>query len=40
MGDVLFTLICFCNSQDIYLSEAFERVMEKYKIRDKDRFKK
>jgi NTP pyrophosphatase (non-canonical NTP hydrolase) len=38
MGDVLFVLICFANSLDIQLDEAFERVMEKFNTRDKDRW--
>jgi NTP pyrophosphatase (non-canonical NTP hydrolase) len=38
MGDLLFVLICFANSLDIRLDEAFERVMTKFETRDKDRW--
>ena len=40
LGDVLFTLICIANNQEINLDEAFETVMGKYKTRDKDRHEK
>ena len=40
MADILFTLICLANSQNISLDEAWKRMMEKYETRDKDRFKK
>ena len=40
IGDILFTLICIANREGISLDEAFGRVMEKYKTRDKDRHKK
>lgn len=38
MGDVLFVLICMANSMDIDLTQAHDRIMEKFNIRDKDRW--
>jgi len=38
MGDLLFVLICFANSLQIDLDEAFTLVMEKFQTRDKDRW--
>ena len=38
MGDILFILCAFANSLDIDLDDAFRRVMEKYRSRDKDRW--
>ncbi|MGO4888092.1 nucleotide pyrophosphohydrolase [Anaerobacillus sp. MEB173] len=38
MGDLLFVLICFANSLNIDLQEAFDLVMEKFRTRDKDRW--
>ncbi len=38
LGDMLFVMICFANSLDIDLQEAHDRVMEKFKTRDKDRW--
>ncbi|MFC0470265.1 nucleotide pyrophosphohydrolase [Halalkalibacter kiskunsagensis] len=38
MGDILFVLICFANSLQIDLDEAFDLVMEKFNSRDKDRW--
>lgn len=40
MGDLLFVLICFANSLDIDLDEAFRIVMEKFETRDQDRWTK
>tara|TARA_Y100000034_G_C6878711_1_gene402285 strand:+ start:1252 stop:1572 length:321 start_codon:yes stop_codon:yes gene_type:complete len=40
LGDVLFTVICIANNLGIDLDEAFEMIMEKYNIRDKDRHPK
>lgn len=40
LGDILFTLCCLANSQGIDLGEAFNRVMEKSRTRDKDRYEK
>ena len=38
LGDVLFVLLCLANEQKIDLEAAFRRVMEKYRIRDGDRW--
>jgi NTP pyrophosphatase (non-canonical NTP hydrolase) len=38
LGDLLFVLICFANSLHIDLEEAHRTVMEKFKVRDKDRW--
>ncbi|BAB05398.1 BH1679 [Halalkalibacterium halodurans C-125] len=38
MGDILFVLICFANSLEIDLEEAFTLVMNKFHTRDKDRW--
>ncbi|MEI5907211.1 nucleotide pyrophosphohydrolase [Bacillus spongiae] len=38
LGDLLFVLICFANSQKIDLQEAHDRVMNKFNTRDKDRW--
>ena len=40
LADVLFSVICIANSQNIDLDEAFEKVMAKCNGRDKDRFEK
>jgi NTP pyrophosphatase (non-canonical NTP hydrolase) len=40
MGDILFVLICFANSLNIDLEEAFNLVMKKFNTRDKDRWTK
>ena len=40
MGDILFVLICFANSLNIDLQQAYEEVMHKYRTRDKDRWTK
>lgn len=40
MGDLLFVLVCFANSLQIDLEEAFDLVMEKFQTRDKDRWTK
>ncbi len=40
IADILFTLCCLANSQDINLSEAWKRIMEKYQTRDRERFTK
>lgn len=39
-GDLLFVLICFANSQGIRLDEALNRVLNKFKERDADRWTK
>lgn len=40
LGDVLFVLICFANSLNINLSQAFENSMTKIETRDKNRWTK
>ncbi len=38
LADVLFVLIAIANEQGIDLSEALERVLDKYRARDSDRW--
>jgi NTP pyrophosphatase (non-canonical NTP hydrolase) len=38
LGDLLFILTCFANSLEIDLESAFDQVMNKYNVRDKDRW--
>ncbi|WP_091838751.1 nucleotide pyrophosphohydrolase [Marininema halotolerans] len=38
LGDILFITLCFANSLDIDLDEAYQKVMDKYNTRDKDRW--
>lgn len=38
MGDILFDLICMANTEGIDLDKALEKVLNKAKTRDKDRF--
>lgn len=38
LGDVLFIIICFANSLNISLEEAFDTVMKKYNTRDANRW--
>ncbi|MDK2822951.1 MAG: hypothetical protein PWQ67_2423 [Clostridia bacterium] len=38
LGDILFVIACLANTLNIDLTEAFIRVMEKYKTRDKNRW--
>jgi|GEM_PF-98505 len=38
IGDLLFIICAFANSQGIDLEAAFSRVMQKYRSRDKDRW--
>lgn len=40
LGDVLFVAICLANSLGIDLQTAHDRVMEKFNVRDKDRWTK
>jgi len=40
MADIIFTLACLANSQDISLAEHLQRVMDKCRARDNDRFDK
>ena len=39
-GDLLFVLVCFANAQGISLEKALTNVLDKYKVRDKDRWTK
>ncbi|MTV48344.1 nucleotide pyrophosphohydrolase [Heliobacillus mobilis] len=38
IGDILFILVCLCNSRGYDLADIFRRTMEKYEVRDKDRW--
>ena len=38
LGDVLFVLLVIANQQGIDMEETFERVLEKYRSRDGDRW--
>ncbi|MFS0645025.1 nucleotide pyrophosphohydrolase [Siminovitchia sp. 179-K 8D1 HS] len=40
LGDLLFVVICLANSLGIDLQDAHDRVMHKFKTRDKDRWTK
>jgi NTP pyrophosphatase (non-canonical NTP hydrolase) len=40
MADVLFVLLALANEQKIDLGSALEQVMEKYRVRDSDRWKR
>ena len=40
LGDLFFVLICFANSLNIKLDDAFTLVMDKFNTRDKDRWTK
>lgn len=40
LGDVLFVLICLANSLGIDLSKSFDQTMNKFEVRDKDRWTK
>ncbi|MFH1602117.1 MAG: nucleotide pyrophosphohydrolase [Candidatus Shapirobacteria bacterium] len=40
MADIIFTLACLANSQGISLAEYMQRVMDKCRARDNDRFGK
>jgi NTP pyrophosphatase (non-canonical NTP hydrolase) len=39
LADILFAVICLANSQGIDLQDAFEQMMQKYSLRDKERYK-
>lgn len=39
IADILFTLICLANSQDIDMDKSFDKMMKKIRTRDKDRYK-
>ncbi len=38
LADILFVLVCIANSLEIDLTEAFHAVLEKYDIRDAERW--
>ncbi len=38
LGDILFVAVAIANSLDIDLEQSFRRVMEKYDMRDRDRW--
>ena len=38
LGDLLFVLICFANSEKIDMQKAHDRIMEKFRVRDQDRW--
>lgn len=38
LGDILFIVICFANSLGIDMTEAHDRVMEKFRTRDAGRW--
>ena len=38
LADVLFVILCMANEQGIDLDEAFDGVMEKYQLRDGERW--
>lgn len=40
LADILFVLICMANREGIDLEEKFRQVLEKYKIRDGERWTK
>ncbi|MDD3999229.1 MAG: nucleotide pyrophosphohydrolase [Candidatus Shapirobacteria bacterium] len=40
MADIIYTLACLANSLNIDLDKHFDRIMNKYKERDKDRWEK
>ncbi|TDM13228.1 nucleotide pyrophosphohydrolase [Macrococcus lamae] len=40
LADNLFVLICLANSMDIDLTDYFNRTMDKFKTRDKNRFER
>ncbi len=40
IGDIIFTLICLANSHGMDLDEVMNRVLEKSRVRDKERYKK
>lgn len=40
LGDILFVVVSIANSLDISLDDAMRQTMEKYRIRDSDRFER
>lgn len=39
IGDILFVLIVLANERQVNLEEALQRVLDKYRVRDADRWK-
>lgn len=40
LADILFVLIAIANEQNIDLNAAFEQTLEKYRVRDSDRWER
>ncbi len=40
IGDILYTLICFANANNVDLDRAIRKSIDKVTVRDKDRFNK
>lgn len=38
MADIMFIIVCMANSMQIDLEQAFDDMMEKYRLRDSDRW--
>jgi NTP pyrophosphatase (non-canonical NTP hydrolase) len=38
LADIMFVIIAIANEQKIDLEEAFQRVLDKYQVRDRDRW--
>ena len=38
LADILFIIVCMANSMQIDLDKAFSQTMEKYRLRDSDRW--
>lgn len=38
LGDLFFVLVCFANAQNIDMQQAIDRVMNKFKSRDQNRW--
>jgi len=38
LGDLLFVIICFANAENIDLQKAHDRVMDKFNVRDQNRW--
>lgn len=40
LADIVFALVCIANKHGIDMDEEMEKILEKSRVRDKDRFKK
>jgi NTP pyrophosphatase (non-canonical NTP hydrolase) len=40
LADILFVIIALANEQQIDLTDAFERTLEKYRVRDSERWER